>query len=145
MTSQDTRAELDAIRGAINRTAQHYVEAWNRHDAEALAGAFVRDADFTNAAGVHMHGRQKVQAFHAPLFEGLFKGARHTAIVRNIRVLSLDLAAVDLDWEMDGLRGPDGQPRPVRRGLMNWVMCKTPDGPWLILIMHNAELASAPR
>ena len=145
MTADEPHAQQESVRAAISQTVERYLTAWNQYDARALAETFMSDADFTNVAGVHMRGRQKVQIFHAPLFVGVFKGGRHTAITRSIRMLSEDLAAVDLDWEMDGLRGADGQPRPLRRGLMNWVLFRTPEGPWLILIMHNAELASSQR
>jgi hypothetical protein len=38
----------------------------------------------------------------------------------------------------------NGKPVPHRNGLLSWVMAKQPDNSWLIEIMHNTELTSAP-
>ncbi len=143
--ADDSKPTLAELKSAISTTVERFNDAWARHDPRALAAIFTDDADFTNVVGAHIRGRGKIQVLHTQLFSGVFKQSRQTAIVRSIRMLSLELAAVDLDWEMDGLRAPDGQPRPVRRGLMTWVVCKTLKGDWLILIMHNAEMSTAAR
>jgi uncharacterized protein (TIGR02246 family) len=100
------------------------------------------DADFTNVAGVHAQGRANLKSFHAPVFAGIFKDSHQRAWIRSIRFLLADLAAVD--WEMIGVKSPDGTPRPDRKGLLNWVMARQSDGTWLIEIMHNTELTNAP-
>ncbi|HZT74202.1 MAG TPA: hypothetical protein VE996_11150 [Terriglobales bacterium] len=38
----------------------------------------------------------------------------------------------------------DGRPRPDRKGLLDWILAKQPDGSWLIEIMHNTDLTNAP-
>jgi uncharacterized protein (TIGR02246 family) len=145
VADNDSPPTLAELRAGITQTVEHFSDAWNRHDARALAATFGPDADFTNVVGAHIRGRDKILDAHAKLFSGVFKQSRQTSIVRSIRMLSLDLAAVDLDWEMEGLRGPDGAARPVRRGLMSWVVFKAPAEPWRIMIMHNSELTSAAR
>jgi uncharacterized protein (TIGR02246 family) len=140
VASQDrASATQDRDRVAIKRTVTSFVDAWNKHDAHAFALIFTEDADFTNVAGVHAHGRANVEAFHSPLFSG----SHQTAAIRNIRFLTQDLAVVDVDWQMTGLRSTDGTPRPDRKGLLNWVMSKQGDGSWLIEVMHNTELTGS--
>lgn len=131
-------------RTAIAQTVQRFLDAWNTHDAHAFALTFTEDADFTNVAGAHARGRDNVEAFHAPVFAGIFKESHQTAKIRSIRFLGPDLAAVDVDWEMTGAKSPDGTLRAYRRGLLNWVMARQPDGAWLIKIMHNTDLTSYP-
>jgi uncharacterized protein (TIGR02246 family) len=130
-------------RAAITRTVERFVDAWNQHDAHAFAATFTEDADFTNIAGAHAAGRSNVEAFHAPMFASIFEDSHQTATVRSIRFLKPDLAAVDVDWQMTGAKFPDGSPRPLRKGLVNWVMARQGDGSWLIEIMHNTDLTSA--
>jgi uncharacterized protein (TIGR02246 family) len=134
----------DKDRAAIARTLDRFRDAWNTHDAHAFALTFTDDVDFTNVAGAHAHGRADIEAFHAPVFAGIFKDSHQTDKIHSIRFLKPDLAAVDIDWEMTGAKSPDGKPRPYRRGLLNWVMAKQADGSWLILVMHNTELTDYP-
>jgi uncharacterized protein (TIGR02246 family) len=129
---------------AIAQTVERFVDAWNKHDTHAFALTFTEDADFTNVVGDHAQGRANVESFHAPAFAGIFKESHQTAKIRSIRFLTADLAAVDVDWEMTGVKSPDGTPRPDRKGLLNWVMAMQTDGAWLILIMHNTELTNRP-
>jgi uncharacterized protein (TIGR02246 family) len=130
-------------RAAITRTVERFVDAWNQHDAHAFAAAFTEDADFTNVASTHAAGRANVEAFHAPMFASIFKDSHQTATVRSIRFLTPDLAAVDVDWQMTGAKFPNGLPRPLRKGLLNWVMARQSDGSWLIVVMHNTDLTNA--
>jgi uncharacterized protein (TIGR02246 family) len=134
----------DKDRAAIAQTVDRFRDAWNTHDGHAFALTFAEDADFTNVAGVHAGGRANVEAFHAPVFAGIFKESHQTDKVRSVRFLKPDLAAVDIDWEMTGAKFPDGRPRPYRKGLLNWVMAKQTDGSWLILVMHNTDLTDYP-
>jgi uncharacterized protein (TIGR02246 family) len=133
----------DKDRAAISQTLANFVNAWNLHDAHAFAMTFTEDADFTNVAGTHANGRANVEAFHAPIFAGIFKDSHQTAAIRSIRFLRHDLAAVDVDWQMTGAKTSNGLARPPRKGLSNWVMVRQRDGSWLIQVMHNTELTSS--
>jgi len=138
------RAADEKDRAAMAQTVEQFESAWNKHDAHAFAMTFTEDADFTNVVGAHVQGRGNVEAFHAPIFAGRFKDTHQTGVIRSIRFLRADLAAVDVEWEMTGLKGPDGSALPDRKGLLNWVMARQGDGTWLIQIMHNTELTNAP-
>ncbi|MGH9711121.1 MAG: SgcJ/EcaC family oxidoreductase [Candidatus Acidiferrales bacterium] len=131
-------------RAAIELTLQRSLNAWNTHDAHAFAMTFTEEADFTNVAGTHAHGRAKVEEFHAPIFASIFKESRLTAKIRSIRFLGPNLAVVDVDWEMTGAKKHDGTPIPYRRGLLDWVMARQSDGAWLIEVMHNTDLTNYP-
>jgi len=130
-------------RAAIGQTVANFVSAWNTHDAHAFAAAFTEDADFTNVAGTHANGRANVEAFHAPMFAGVFKDSHQSAVIRSIRFLRSDLASVDADWQMTGAKTPDGVARPPRQGLLDFVMARQNDGSWLIEVLHNAELSNS--
>jgi uncharacterized protein (TIGR02246 family) len=130
-------------RSAIAQSVANFVSAWNIHDAHAFAATFTEDADFTNVAGTHANGRANIEAFHAPMFAGVFKDSHQAGQIRSIRYLRPDLASVDVDWQMTGAKTPDGLARPPRKGLLDFVMVRQSDGAWLIEVMHNIELSSS--
>lgn len=144
LVQQPSPASEEHVKAAIAQTLERFVDAWNKHDAHAFAMTFTEDADFTNVQGVHARGRANVEAFHAPIFASTFKDSHQTANIRSIRMLSPDIASVDVDWEMTGAKNHDGTPRPNRRGLLDWIMARQPDGTWLIEIMHNTDLTDHP-
>ena len=119
------------------------VGAWNQHDAKAFAAVFAEDADFTNWRGEGASGRSKIEEFHAPMFATIFKDShlRYSAI--KPRLIRPDVAAVDVHWQMTGVTDAQGNPRPDRQGLLNFVMAKNA-GEWQILVMHNLDLTGLP-
>jgi uncharacterized protein (TIGR02246 family) len=125
---------------AIGQTMVAFMNAWNVHDAHALALTFTPDADFTNVLGAHAHGRAGVESFHAPVFATIFKNSHLTGAIRSVRLLKAQLAAVDVDWQMTGAEIPGASPVAVRRGLLDWIMQRQSDGSWLIEVMHNTNL-----
>jgi hypothetical protein len=44
---------------------------------------------------------------------------------------------------MTGVTDPQGNARPDRNGLLNFVMTKN-DGRWQIVVMHNLDLTALP-
>jgi uncharacterized protein (TIGR02246 family) len=134
-----TESDQKAIRGLMDR----FMDAWNRHDAHAFATAFAEDADFTNWRGVGATGRSKIEESHAPMFTTVFRN-RHQAYTEiKIRFIRSDVAAVDVHWEMTGVLDAQGNPRPDRQGLLNFVMAKDA-GQWQIIVMHNLDLTALP-
>ena len=128
----------DKDRAAIAQTLDRFRDAWNTHDAHAFALTFTDDADFTNVAGAHAQGRANVEAFHAPVFAGIFKDSHQTAKIRSIRFLKPDLAAVDVDWEMTGAKSPDGRAAALSQGTS-----ELGDGQasrWLVADTRHAQL-----
>jgi uncharacterized protein (TIGR02246 family) len=144
MAQQNIAWDEKKDRAAIEQTLECFLDAWNKHDAGAFAMTFTEEADFTNVAGMHARGRAQVETFHAPMFWGIFSETHQTAQIRSIRFLTPDLAAVDVDWQMTGAKSADGSLRPHRKGLLDWVIAKQANGSWLIEIMHNTDLTSAP-
>jgi uncharacterized protein (TIGR02246 family) len=116
------------------------MDAWNRHDAHAVAELFSEDADFTNVRGTHVRGRTAVEAFLVPIFAGAFKESHLKGGLRSLRFLMPDVAMADIDWEMTGATTPKGLARPPHKGLLDWALTKT-RGQWLITVMHNADFA----
>jgi uncharacterized protein (TIGR02246 family) len=128
---------------AIAAVMDRFMDAWNRHDAKAFAAVFAEDADFTNWRGEGASGRSKIEEFHAPMFATIFKNSHQSYTVIQTRLIRPDVAAVDVHWEMRGVMDAQGNPRPDRRGLLNFVMAKNA-GQWQIVVMHNLDLTALP-
>jgi ketosteroid isomerase-like protein len=60
----DVEAGLDELR-------EGYLEAYNRHDADALAGFYTEDAIFVDADGTEVRGRDEIRQQLEPFFAGL--------------------------------------------------------------------------
>jgi uncharacterized protein (TIGR02246 family) len=125
----------------IETIAAKLAEAWNRHDAQALAVVFAEDADFTNVFGMVAKGRAAIEALHAPLFKTIFKDSQITVTETRVRLIRPDVASVDVKWQMTGARDPHGNPWPNREGLLNWITTEHSSG-WLIDVSHNMDLPS---
>lgn len=126
----------------IKKVLSDFTDAWNKHDAKAFSNVFSEDADFTNVRGTSAHGRSEVEKFHAPLFTTRFKDTYQKITQSKIRFIKPDVAAVDAWWEMTGVKGPEGQDMPPRKGLLNFIMTRN-SNTWLITIMHNMDLPAS--
>jgi uncharacterized protein (TIGR02246 family) len=143
LLAASNQAETDTDRPTITGVVDHFMDAWNQHDAHAFAALFSEDADFTNWRGVGATGRQKIEDFHAPLFATIFKNSHQTYSDIKIRFIRPDVAAVDVPWQMTGALDPQGNPRPDRQGLLNFIVAKDA-GRWEITVMHNLDTTALP-
>lgn len=137
------QSEMNTEEERIKKVISDMEAAWNSHDAKAYAHVFAEDADFTNVFGQKSHGRAAIEQFHAPMFQAMFKASHFTTNQVSVRLVSENLAAVDVTWEMSGVTDPSGNPLGNRKGLMNLLM-KKESGTWAILIMHNMDLPAIP-
>jgi uncharacterized protein (TIGR02246 family) len=139
--SQVQGSEADSK--AIKQAFADFYEAFSRHDAHAVAMTFAEDADFTNMAGAHNHGRKEIEEHFARVFAGNLKDARRTDIVRNIRFATSQIAEVDADTVITGTKAADGSEVAARKGLMVTTMSKK-NGRWYISVFHEVEFPATP-
>jgi uncharacterized protein (TIGR02246 family) len=123
----------------IKKVLTDFTDAWNKHDAKAFSNVFAEDADFTNVGGNSKHGRNEIEKHHEPGFKTKWKDSYQKITQSKIRFIKPDVAAVDAWWELAGIKGPEGQDMPPRKGLLNFIMTKNNDT-WLITVMHNMDL-----
>jgi len=124
----------------INKVLAGFIDAWNKHDAKAFSMIFAEDADFTNVGGKSKYGRIEIEKHHEPGFKTKWKDSYQKITQSKIRFIKPDVAAVDAWWELTGIKGPEGQDLPPRKGLLNFIMTKNSDT-WLITVMHNMDLS----
>ena len=117
------------------------MDAWNKHDAKAFASLFAKDADLTNWKGQGAAGRDAIERAHELSFATRFKTSHQTTENIKVRLMKPDVASVDIWWNMTGASDDSGQPRPPRRGILNWIMTNE-EGKWLVKVMHNLDLTA---
>lgn len=126
----------------VKKVLTDFIAAWNKHDAKAFSMVFAEDADFTNVGGNSKHGRNEIEKHHEPGFKTKWKDSHQEITQTKIRFIKPDVAAVDAWWHLTGIKGPEGQDMPARKGLLNFIMTK-PGDKWLITVMHNMDLPAS--
>ncbi len=128
-----TASNRDADTAAIKQTVAAFADAWNSHDARAVAMRYVEDGDFSSIKGEASHGRKELEDHYTMIFTTFLKNAHTTDTVRSIRFLAPDLASVDIDWLVTDPNAPGGV---LRKGLLTWMLSKR-NGQWMIVIYHE--------
>jgi uncharacterized protein (TIGR02246 family) len=136
--SASSRAQMsagrDADAAAIKQTVAAFQDAWNSHDAHAVAMRYVEDGDFSSVKGEDSHGRKELEDHYNTIFTTFLKNAHTADTVRSIRFLAPDLASVDIDWLVTDPNAPGGV---LRKGLLTWIVSKR-NGQWMITVYHEA-------
>jgi len=79
----------------IRDLLRQFMQAWSDGDAAAFASLFTPDADFVAFSGVHLVGREAIEAAHRSLFAGPLRGTVITGVdSAKIRYLRPDVAVI---------------------------------------------------
>jgi uncharacterized protein (TIGR02246 family) len=115
-------------------------DAWNAHDADALARLVAADVEFVNVAGRWLRGEKEFFEWHRMIHQTHLRESNWATKQYVLRRLRSDLALVHLEWAIGGERGPDGRPNQQRSGIFTWLVSQQ-DGSWRIAAAHNTNLA----
>ncbi|MCA9443524.1 MAG: nuclear transport factor 2 family protein [Candidatus Omnitrophica bacterium] len=101
----------DEDKAKIQAVIEGYVDAFNEHNAEKLAGTWTEDCNYVDMTGRMVTGRETIQKEYENYF------LMHPESSMQISLLSLTMASDDVAVE-DGIRevidGPDSEPRNIR-------------------------------
>jgi len=139
--AQDGNAET-AIRAIVAEQAV----AWNAGDGARYSARVAPEASFTNIFGMVMYGAPAFAARHAEILSTFFKGTTKTHVVRRIRFVTPDVAIVDIDNEVRGIKTmPAGVALPpggvLKTQLMEVYVRR--NGQWWIEAYHNVDTKPA--
>lgn len=123
---EPTGAELE-----VHKAHQKYVEAWNKHDAKAMAESWTKDGDYTEPDGRSVFGRDAVQKLLSIEHATVFKNSRLNLIVERVHFVTPEVAVADGSYELFGARDPRGREIGVRSGYFTTVLHKS-DGTWMV-------------
>jgi uncharacterized protein (TIGR02246 family) len=132
-----------ADESGVKTLIDEFTNAFNSHDAHAVATCFTDDADFINVQQADSRGRKAIEDHFVPLFSGRLKNAHRTYTLKSIRFITPDVAAVTMDYVLNDTTGTNGETVPSRKGLYDWVVTRQ-NAKWLISVLHESELAPAP-
>lgn len=132
---------------AIRKIIESQVVAWNAGDGRAYSVHFAKDGGFANIFGMVMYGHEAFEKRHSEIFATFFKGTTKLESIRRVRFVTPDVAIVDVDTEVRGIKAmPAGvtlSPDGVLRTRLQQVFVKR-DGAWWIEAYHNVDLKPAP-
>ena len=140
---QAAPARAQEAEAAIRAIVAEQVLAWNAGDGTRYASRLSPDASFTNLFGMVMYGAPAFASRHNEILSTFYKGTRKQHVVRRIRFLTRDVAIVDIDNQVQGVKAmPGGMVVPpdgvVRTQLME-VFARR-DGQWWVEAYHNVDL-----
>jgi uncharacterized protein (TIGR02246 family) len=108
------------------------VISWNDKDAEAYSSFFSLEADYVTSSGTRFAGREQIkQRLTKSFSEPQYGDSRHVPMKTTVRFILPDVAIVDAEWELSGVRDEDGNELTPRQGIAVIILRKT-DEEWLI-------------
>ena len=143
LTAITSRAQDAAADKAIREIVADQAEAWNAGDGTRFSRHISPEVSFTNIFGMVMYGREAFASRQIEILSTLFKGTTKRHTVRRIRFVTPDVAIVDIDNEVHGVKTlPPGVPVPadgvLRSQLMQVFVRRS--GAWLVEAFHNVEV-----
>lgn len=130
----------------IRATVMAQAAAWTAGDADGYARHFAQDVSFTNLFGMVMYGAPAFVERHRQILSTFYKGTTKHHVIRRIRFVTPDVAIVDIDNEVRGVKSmPAGISVPpngiVKTQLME-IFVRRGDT-WWIEAYHNVDTKPA--
>jgi uncharacterized protein (TIGR02246 family) len=139
--SHDAAAET-----AIREIVAAQATAWNAGDGKGYSAHVSPDVSFTNLFGMVMYGRDAFERRHSEILTTFYKGTTKSHVVRKIRFVTPDVAIVDIDNEVRGVRSlPAGLTVPtdgILRTQLMQVFVKRANQ-WWVDAYHNVDVKAA--
>ncbi len=118
-----TAHDEDSIRLLLARL----YDAWARGDGDGYAACFAPESDYITFNGIHLRGRAENADVHSALFRSVLKGAKLSADIESIELLSSGVALVHTK----------GTGR--KKSYQTYVLVKS-DAEWLIKSFQNTRV-----
>jgi uncharacterized protein (TIGR02246 family) len=117
-----------------------FVEAWNRRDADAIAGLFDEDAEFVNVVGIWWHDREAIRKAHAYGLARIFGGSTMRLGTVRVKRLGDDVAVVHARMTLEGQTSVAGVERPRPRANVFSFVVRRAAGGWRCASAHNTDV-----
>src|SRR5262245_7361874 len=130
-----TTASDDRDASAVEQTQRALQIAFHTRNADLLRDVYVADADWTNAFGTTLSGRDAIVTYLTGLFADEHFGAGRLAGPPrvSIRPVSNDVVVAKIYVEIAGQQTANGKELPTRRNHSLKVLARQGDGRWLIV------------
>jgi uncharacterized protein (TIGR02246 family) len=88
--------------GEVRKLITELDDTWNRSDAASLSNLFAEDSDLVDTSAHRFHGRANIEEHMADLLAHSLKGTDSRTTVLTNNSLGLDLAVLEVSWELKG-------------------------------------------
>jgi uncharacterized protein (TIGR02246 family) len=126
----------------VRRSCEAIVNAWNKHDAKAIAAVFAEDADMIGPDGTLHSGRAAVEKAFASDHGGPMRQSTLYILKEPVRFPTPDVAVSDATAEVRDVVGPDGEKATVKVLVTN--VWKRADGKWWVFASRARLLPPPP-
>lgn len=135
--SEDT---MTADEQLIHVILQQLETAWNRYDSVGFAKLFAEDANFIHIFEGQLDGRGAIEAAYRNIFETIYKDSHASFVLRSIRFLRPNVAAVFARAHVNFKEGNDAREIETRPTL---IVLKEQDK-WQIVAFQNTKVSEVP-
>lgn len=130
---------------AIRAIVAEQVSAWDAGDGAAFCQSAAPNISAFNTSGTDMSGKEVFCQRQHQILAGIFMGTTKKQTIRRLRFITDDVAIVDIDNEIHGLKAtPSGaalSPDGVSRTRLMEVFVRRDDR-WLMEAFYNIDLKS---
>jgi uncharacterized protein (TIGR02246 family) len=117
--------------------------AWDRHDADALAALWAPTGDYVNATGVVAEGQAEVLRLFDDEQKGVMRGTRVGVTLVRARALGDDMAFIDAEVELRGVKA-GGREMPPLEHLLAAVVVRSESGWKFLAARLSVPVPAAP-
>ncbi len=131
-------AQTTGDRAAVARLPTLFSAAWATHRGEELGELVSDDVDFVNVGAIWLHGKADFAKYHSRILSGRLATSTITPLAEDVRFLGVNLAFVRWSWRIDGEKDSNGDPTPVRYGLMTLIV-RRQNRKWQVIAGQNTN------
>lgn len=115
----------------IRKRYEEFVDAFNAHDAKAMAALWSRQGDHYEPDGSFAEGREAVERLFAQEHASAFRNATITLTIGSVWMVTPAVGLVNGNYEVEGVRDRQGNEMAIRRGHLTSVLVKE-NGQWWV-------------
>jgi uncharacterized protein (TIGR02246 family) len=145
MMTPSARAQDEPRETAIRAIVADQVSAWDAGDGTRFCQSAAPDISAVNTSGTDMSGKLLFCQRQLQILSGIFKGTTKKQVIRRLRFITDDVAVVDIDNEIHGLKTtPSGaalSPDGVSRTRLLEVFVRR-EGKWFMEVFYNTDIKS---
>jgi uncharacterized protein (TIGR02246 family) len=138
-----TMARGAADEQPIKDRLNEFQAAWNKDDAKAMAEVFTEDGSLVNPFGDSATSRAEIEKIFTEEHAHPFKGSTYSFTDVKIQWVSDELAVVDLNGNISGVKAADGSAAPDCPHHVTWTMIKK-DGKWMGAAARAFQFSAKP-
>ena len=127
---------IGGIADDLAELVRSYQRVWNSHDGGAVAALFTEDADMVMGADPRAQGRAAIADWWQAYFAGIDRGRTGAFAIDAARLVSPDVAILNVDSTTSGRARDDQRALPTRRARGTWIVVRVGEA-WAISALRG--------